>query len=442
MKAYLLNLLEKLRDSYLFIPILMLLLAISLSAASLMLDRVFDINKFWWGFSWIYVGDVDGARAVLSSIASSMITVAGVLFSVTMLTLSLASSQFGPSLLRNFLQDMLNQFVLGAFIATYIYCLLVLRDVEGKSDYVPNLSVTLAVAWALLDVALLIIFIHNTTASIRIDNIIATAGLGLCKSIERHFPDPISTATNNSKDVFEYPEECYLVMAPNSGYIQGIDKHGLVELATHNNVTIQLEHRPGDFIVEGSLVAKVWATKCPDKKVEEQVHTAIFIGRRALSEQDVEFEIRQLVQVAVRALSPGINDPFTANICLDHLGAGLALLAKRALPEPYLRDGQGTVRLVLNRPNFSTISASAFDPIRQSGINSVPVVIHFLKTLTKIAFTIERREDGEALHLQAERVRASCIKLSLERDDFEAVERHYNFFIKALSSSLGKRTVV
>lgn len=173
--ARLANLWESLRTSYWFVPTLMTAGGVALSFASVHLDE--RVNYKWVRtVGWIWAGGAEGARQVLSTIAGSMITVAGVAFSITIVALTLASNQFGPRLLRNFVRDAGNQIVLGTFIATFVYCLLVLRTVRGEDDteFVPYVSVTLGVAFALTSLGVLIYFIHHVAISIQAENLIAS----------------------------------------------------------------------------------------------------------------------------------------------------------------------------------------------------------------------------------------------------------------------------
>ncbi len=188
--ARLAQLWESLRTSYWFVPTVMTAGAVGLSFASVHLDQV--VKAEWVrAVGWIWAGSPEGARQVLSTIAGSMITVAGVAFSITIVALTLASTQFGPRLLRNFVRDLGNQVVLGTFVSTFVYCLLVLRTVRGGdvAEFVPYLSVTLGVAFALASLGVLIYFIHHVSGAIQAEHLIASVADELEDAIERMFPE-------------------------------------------------------------------------------------------------------------------------------------------------------------------------------------------------------------------------------------------------------------
>lgn len=316
MKTRLLTFWEKLRATYWVLPALMLAAAIILSFITVALDRLIQIQAVPL-FNWLNIGGAEGTRTLLSTIAGSMITIAGVAFSVIIVAFTLASSQFGPRILSNFMRDRGNQFVLGTFIATFIYCLLVLRTIENEagSRFIPHLSITTALLLTIASLAVLIYFIHHAATSIQADTIIAQIGRELDNAITRLFPEKtwrleLEQELRIEEDVPpDFAENARAVPAAKSGYVQAIDYDGLVETATEKEVILRLEHRPGDFVTQGSKLVLA----CPAERVDdpsiETINEAIILGTQRQRLQDVEFAINQLVEIAVRALSPGINDP-------------------------------------------------------------------------------------------------------------------------------------
>ena len=226
---------EYLRATYWFLPALMALAAVTLSILSVRLDEQLR-DDMVRSLGWIYTGGPEGARGVLSTIASSTITVAGVTFSITIVTLSLATSQFGPRLLRNFMRDTGNQLVLGAFTSIYLYCLLVLRTVRGTDElqYVPHLSVTIGVILAVLGVAVLIFFIHHIAESIQVSQVVGVVNAELEHAIDRLFPDTLGTGIvpgGNIAGQDVRSQSVYPLYANRSGYIQHVDPDRLFDVA-------------------------------------------------------------------------------------------------------------------------------------------------------------------------------------------------------------------
>ena len=255
---------EYVRSTYWAVPSLMAVIAIALSVAMIHIDEVLT-PKFVGTLSWVYTGGPQGARAVLSTIAGSMITVAGVTFSITIVALTLASQQFGPRLLRSFLRDLGNQIVLGTFVSTFIYCLLVLRTVRGNDDaqFVPHLAVTLGVLLAMLSLGVLIFFIHHVSTSIQASQIIANVAEDLEEAVVRLFPQalgharPSRTASPTALPD-DFDRDALSVPATTSGYVQAIDGGALLKLATERDVVLRVEAEPGRFVRKGTALVMVW----------------------------------------------------------------------------------------------------------------------------------------------------------------------------------------
>ena len=220
--------------------------------------------RFIGTLSWVYTGGPEGARAVLSTIAGSMITVAGVTFSITIVALTLASQQFGPRLLRSFLRDLGNQIVLGTFVSTFIYCLLVLRTVRGNDDaqFVPHLAVTLGVLLAMLSLGVLIFFIHHVSMSIQASQIIANVAADLEGAVARLFPERLGhertpVTANTTALPVDFEESASAVPADSNGYVQAIDEDALMTLATERDVVLRIDAEPGRFVRCGTALVRV-----------------------------------------------------------------------------------------------------------------------------------------------------------------------------------------
>ena len=258
MKTRLLNVWEALSTSLWFVPTIMATAAIVMSFVSVGWDAKVNA-KLARSLSWLWSGGPDGARSLLSTIAGSMMTVTGVVFSITMVTLTLASSQFGSRLLRNFMRDRGNQIVLGTFISTFVYCLLVLRTVRSTAEgsFVPYISVTLGVVMALASLGVLIFFIHHVAGSIQAESLTAEVGTEFRKAVDKLCTNAANGAEVEEPRVDDVP---LLVMrAEESGYVLSVDRDALVEEAAAAGLRVWLVCQPGDFVLRGGALAQVWA---------------------------------------------------------------------------------------------------------------------------------------------------------------------------------------
>ncbi|GJE52818.1 hypothetical protein GOFOIKOB_5892 [Methylobacterium tardum] len=371
--------------------------------------------------NWGYSGGAEGARALLSAIASSNIGVAGTTFSITIAALTLASGQMGPRLLRNFIRDARNQTVLGIFLGTFAYALMVLRTVRTveESPFVPHLAITGAIVLALVAVGTLVWFVHHIATSINIETVVDAVQRDLCEAIAIHTRD---------EPVAVRPPEApagTAVAATGGGYIQAMDTDALADWAREHRVTVTLRVRPGDYVPSGYPVAFLSAQV---EGAEAAILDAVTLGRRPAAIQDPEYSVRQLVEIAVRALSPGINDPFTAGSVVDHLGDALCRIAPRHLPTGVvLREG----RAVLVHPvtDYDGLCDAMFHMIRQNAAGSVHVLGRMLDVLARVA-EVERLKDRTAeLSRHADLVIAAARRDVADPSDLADLEdRHRRFY--------------
>ncbi|MEO6352113.1 MAG: DUF2254 domain-containing protein [Burkholderiaceae bacterium] len=436
MKAHIHKYWDRLRSSFWFLPSIMTGCAIVLAFASVALDEA--VTNQWLlssAWVWAYAGSAEGASSVLGTIAGSMMTIAGVVFSMTLVALSLASSQFGSRLLRNFMRDTANQVVLGTFLSTFVYCLLIMRTIRRPEDtyFVPHLSVTIGVLFALISLGVLIYFIHHVAISIQADEIVARVGAELIDEIDRLFPQKIGQEATPLLDLsIAFSNESGTVAAAADGYLQFIDGDALMALAEQEDVLLRLERRPGQYVVCGSPLVMAWPGDKVTEKFVEEVNSAFILGNQRTSAQDVEFAVHQLVEIAVRALSPGINDPFTAMACVDRLGSALCRVAQRDLPSPHRFDEQGQLRIVAPASTFAGIVDAAFNQIRQYARSSAAVTIRLLETITVIAAATRQPQDQAALRRHAEMIMRSARDGLPEEEDRRTVEDRYQAANRAL----------
>ncbi|HUF12352.1 MAG TPA: DUF2254 domain-containing protein [Longimicrobiales bacterium] len=424
---------DALSATYWFVPSVMVAGALALSAGMVQLDRATGAPLLD-RLSWAYTGGPEGARAVLSTIAASMITVAGVTFSITIVALTLASQQFGPRLLRNFLRDRGNQIVLGTFVSTFVYCLMVLRTVRGGegSEFVPNLSVSTGVLLALFSLGVLIYFIHHVSVSIQASQIIANVADDLEEVIDDMFPQrigegerPAPAEPPSAGDDTSEP-----VPSRSSGYVQAIDGARLMEAAVARDLVVRIEARPGTFVREGSTLLRVSGGRTADDR-SDALRGAFVIGADRTGTQDVLFFVEQLVELALRALSPGVNDPGTAQMCLDRLEQTLCRFASRVWPSPLRFDDAGALRVIAEPVAFEEVARAAFDEIGRHGRHSVVVTCHLLRVIASVSSCTARVDDRRALA----RLAASTAERAREAIAEEADRRRVEACARAAQSA-------
>lgn len=403
MRAQLRKTAEQLRASYWFLPSLMALGAMVLSFAMISLDTV--VGTEWMDQqSWLRAARPDGARQVLSAIGGSMITVAGTVFSVTIAAVVYASGQYGPRLLTNFMEDRGNQVTLGTFIATYLYCLLVVRTIrtaeearaetglQAASGFVPNLALLVGVVLALCSIAVLIFFIHHVPSRIHINSVIEHIGRQLLAGIPTRFPKFMGDDARPEHlrgGSPQVPAEVRRIASQETGYLQVLDDTTLLRVATRNEVMLHLRFQPGDYVHVGRVLLEAWPASRVSEEDEEALRACFGLGSRRTALQDLGFLLDELVEIASRAMSPGTNDPFTAITCLDWLGAVLADLSRRALPDPLRMDERGAPRLLTHPPRFEDYLARSFGTLRQYVAGDRLVSLHFLRALAEVAVVCE-----------------------------------------------------
>ena len=379
---------------------------------------------------WIRTGNADAERQVLVSIAAGVITVVGVVFSITILALTLASQQFGPRMMRNFVRDVGNQVTLGVFVGTFVYSVLALGSISSISPtFVPHLSTSVAEVLLLLDIGVLIYFIHHIAKSIQLPEVIAGIATDLMESIDAEFPErvgepPVAARAESGKSVPELlkllDERGAIVPSQVSGYIQYVGYSQLIGIATRTDSFIRLEHRPGHYLASGRPLAMVWPRGAAPE-VALALRKAHVTGPHRTLVQDPVFAIDQLVEIAIRALSAAVNDTFTALTCIDWLSAGLGRVSGRILDEGVYRDGTGRVRLIESDPSYARMVNRAFDKIRQASRGMPAVLIRLIDSLGSIMLDTTSAEQRAVLRRQADMVLRLSEETVTEPNDLEEI---------------------
>lgn len=426
------RLLIRLRESYWFWPSVLTVGAIVLGIVMPILDRM--AGTAWSAsLTFIHTSEPEGARAILTTLASAILGVGGVAFSITIVAVSFASSNYGPRLIGNFMGDRINQFVLGTFVATFVYCIVVLTTVHDASSvekveigqFVPQLSIYCSLVLGLVCIAAMIAYIHHIPESINIMNLTQAIGARLCQEVTAMLDEEVARDREraDADAVAPWHRESdasdRVLRALHPGYVQHFHIKRLDELAHEHSVQVVLERSPGDFVATGEPLMAIR----PAEKVDEALMTALSgcltLGAERTDLQDVLFLSDQLVEVLVRALSPGINDPNTAMLCLDWLRAGLVDFARRAPARPPSRYDA----VLYSRVTFETMLDRSFDRMRQHIARDRTVTLYAMAGLADIAIAARSQAMADACARQLERLGQAAVELqpdSVERAEVEA----------------------
>ena len=377
---------DRLRLSLWFLPGLFAIGAAVLAVVLVYVDDQLSAEPGTLFF--MFGGTADGARSILSTIAQSMLTFTGLVFTITMLVLQLASSQLSPRVMRTFLRDRGNQVVLGLFVATFVYTLLVLREVrspvEDDDRFVPALSIWVAFTLLLVSVGAFIYYIDHMAHAIRASSVITSIWAETVAAIDRLFPERVGAeAVADDAPPTGRTRPDLVLKSPGAGVLVAVDEEKLVKAASRDDRMLELLPSVGDFVPEGAPLARLWGEW--DRDAADDVRAAIGLEEERTLDQDAAFGFRQLVDMAVRALSPGTNDPTTAVQALDRIHDLLRRLALRHFPSPFRSDGDGTVRLVLPRPDWDDYVRLGLDEIRDSGKSQIQVTRRLRQVLEDLA---------------------------------------------------------
>ena len=445
--AKLLNIWHSLRSSLWCVPGLLVLVAVAMAIGLIEADAWFEegvLNRW----PRLFGAGAAGSRAMLVAVAGSMITVAGVVFSITLVALSLASSQYTSRVLRNFMNDRTNQTVLGVFVGIFAYCLVVLRTIREGTDieFVPSLAVLGGVVLAFVGIGYFIFFIHHISTTIQASYILARIAAETVERIDHLFPEGVGHDDEHRLD----PDPLHTgprwrwhgIPAACTGYVQRVEVDSLLAIARKIRAVIRMERRIGDFVVEGMPLASILTSQGsepPSPDVCDRVSAAHTIDAQRTTDQDAAYGVRQIVDVALKALSPGINDTTTAVMSLDYLTAILVRLCDRAIESPRRFD-RGELRVITLGTTFAGIVELAFDQVRQNAGGNVATLsrlvdaLHTLEGLTRspsrrrvllrqvqateevIRRTIPASQDREPVAARATRLLESLKAIEAARD--------------------------
>lgn len=376
-----------LRASFWFIPALLVAACALLAIGFIHLDAQ-GFASLLPDWPLLFDASPDGARVVLSTIAGSMMTVVGVVYSMVLVTLSLAASQYSSRIIRNFMRDRATQVILGIYTGVFVYCLFVLRVIPGDSDdaFVPIIAVTFGVLLAIASVAVLIYFIHHIASALQASSVINAAARETLAAITRCFPplEQQSRSRSTSPAPATGQPLWHPIESTRRGYIQSINTASLIDIATKLQATIRTPLPIGSFVVPGQTIASIATDPRPSPETVKRIRSAFTINGYRTVEQDPQYGIQQIVDIALRALSPGINDTNTATMCVDQLSACLAHLATRADP-PSCHPHSASPHLLTSDNGFNELLDLAIDPVRESAEGNAAILLKLISIIESIA---------------------------------------------------------
>ena len=422
---------EGLRTNLWLVPALEALAAVALFIVTIAVDRAAYDGHLSLP-TWVLSGSADGARELLSTMAAAVITVVSLVFSITIVALTLASTQFGPRMLRNFIRDRGTQLTLGTYVATFLYTVLVLVAISPgpHGDFVPHLSITVSLALVLVDLAMLIFFINHMAKAIQLPQVIASIAGDLALAIEAQgsaddgATDGVERGPSPAELLALMETDGAVVRTPASGYLQYLRHGRLIRIANEAHAVIQLPYRPGHFMVQGHPLAVVWPPEAA-AHVAANLEKGQITGPYRTLTQDISFGIDQLVEIAIRALSSAVNDTFTAMTCIDWLSDCLCRITTGWHPQRIHRDAHGHVRVIAYQPDYDRLVQRSFEKIRQAGIGMPAVMIRQLEALHKVMEQTTLPERRQILLDQAALISNSCAASVTEESDRQDVERRH-----------------
>jgi uncharacterized membrane protein len=382
---------DRIRVNFLFIPGIMAIVAAMLALLMYRLDGQIP-NEMLNTYSFLVSGTVEESRGYLLNMGTVILTTAGVVFTLLTLPLSTVAAQYGSRLLRIFLGDRTTQFVLGIFVATFTYSIVAAISIPSAeiNPEAPNITVTVGMYLLVASFASLILLIQHISTMLQAPNIAAAAGVELQGVVSEENRTEIRGGEFKRQTEKDLPDsimetEPHLVVMNRTGYIKYIDLKSILPLAEKNDIVIRIVNKPGNFVRSGMVIARVWPADRMDAELDQDIRNTFHLGRQRTPSQDAEYAVNQLTEMAVRAMSPAINDPFTAMTCLDHIGNGLAMFIRQGPITPNIYDRNGQLRLIFDPVTFDELLNAAFDMLRHASSDNASVLLHMLKTIEVIS---------------------------------------------------------
>lgn len=407
-----------------FLPAVMVLGSMLLALGLVEAENWYDLEL---GKRWprLFGAGHDGARAMLTAIASSMITVAGVVFSVTIVALSLAASQYSPRVLRTFTSDRPIQLVLGVFVGIFAYCLVVLRTIRGgdENGFVPSLAVLGGLVLSLVGIGFLVFFIHHMAASIHASSILSRVVAATLEAIDNLFPENLGAPASDADEESVVSElgPWTPVAARHTGYIIGVSESGLLGFARERGRVLRMAAAVGEFVIQGQPIAHLSGSGAVSEADEKALNWQYSCDQQRTVEQDAAFGFQQIVEMGSKALSPGINDASTAGLCIDRLTQLLVYLGRRRIETP-LRRHEGELRVIARGQTFASFTDLAYHRLFLDAARKPLVVKQLLGSIDKVASAVSSQERRDILAAQAEAIGEQARLAEASRDWRQVIE--------------------
>lgn len=433
MRLRLIDCWQSIRASFWFRPALMVLAGMLLFACTLSIDKLHLLPEML--NTLFYSGGVSNAASLLQALTGAMVAIATVVFSTLMLVLTLATSQFGHRLINSFMGDRVNQSVLGIFVMTFVYCMLVFHMVgnDPSSSFVPGLSVTVGFLLALFATSTLLYFTHHIAQLISAPRVIETVGKEFDTVADRLYPEARNEEQDDAPAPPVFDAAGHAVVATHGGYVQSVARALLVQLAVRHDLVIDSAVGFGDYVLPGNVLARVHG-QAPEQRLARQIERAYGVGDSRQADYDLLFAMNQLAEVAVRALSPSLNNPYTALDGVNRIGLSLARLMARPLPPAGFDDYDGQLRLIFRLPDFHHLLDAGFVPIRNYGRSSMLTVREMLGVIEKLAPLTRRDDERRALAEHADAIRRAADHGLSEQIDIDRVHACFEKTSRALAN--------
>ena len=430
---------DRLKVSFWFAPLVMSLGAVLLARVMYWVDSyipndVLAYNRF------IMAGNPADMRAMLIGMATTVLATAGVVFTLLTLPLGTVAAQYGSRLLRVFLGDRITQLVLGMFVSTFVYCIVAATSIppEAVQPEGPQISATVGLFLGLATFASLVLLVQHISTMLQAPNIAAAAGAELLDVIRAEVPEKVASGVRNRPGRLgssRQKADGYPVRVSQPGYIQFIDPAYMLTLAHEKNLLIRLLRGPGHFVRHEAVVALVWPAAQIDQRLDRQLRRAFQVGNVRTPTQDIAYAFNQLVEMGVRAMSPAINDPFTAMTCLDYIGDGLALFIRQGEKPSHYYDRDGRLRLVLEPVRFDQLLNGAFDMLRHCSCDNASVLLQMLKVIDTICQETKSPESCQQLLRHVSLIQAESLAGALTEQDRQLIQHRAEALQSKLNAS-------
>lgn len=423
MKTWLVNCWCDMQASYWFIPLAMSMGAILLAIGMLALDWEFHTKSI----EWLFIIRPEGARAILVTIAGSMITIAGVTFSITVLAVSFSMKQIGPRLIQNFMKDRANQFTLGIFISTFLYSILILLTVvspneSGKEAFTPHVSVVTAILLSIIAIGFFIFYIHHIPESINVFNLLAKISKKFQTQLDTLFPVKKNSEDNEQNVIIlhDFFKEFHPVFSKKFGYIRDIDKETILKLAIKFDCMIEIKYQPGTFVTQTTPLMVV--NKMLNQKQQDDLVENFVIGDEKSQDRNLQFFSDEIVEILAHALSPSNNAPFIAIAAMDWLQVMIESLSDRKIPDDCIYDEDQRIRLISHNLTIENFINDVFDKIRPYVTHDRITLLHTFNIIKMIVLYSKNKTLESILKLHAEKFFSSAKEnLNTTEDKMDAL---------------------